>query len=504
MSRSIASSIFAIFSRKLIAILLSVVFTPIIVRLLGTGPYGRYATVISIFGLTTALLNSGTNDSIRKYLAEDRSTEWKSAIFGFHVRVAGIVALVIASTFAVIGATGFADSLLGSEFGPLLLILSVYVLTRQYQNTLLRSLMGLKLEKYSEPLQVLQRLLFSSGAVALAYLGWGVPGVLLASIGADIIVATIAGAILSNHLHLSALVSFETPLPKRDILSYVGGTAVFFACLMSLYHVDILMLSYWKDGSIVGVYKGALQIAEMLWLVPSAVQLAMLQSTAEYWQHNKIDVIEDLSSQITRLVSLLTILMAIGLAVLADSFVPLYLGADFEAAVTPLLYLLPGVIGFAVARPILAISQSKGDMRPIIIATLGSAVINLIANSLLIPEYGMVGAAIGTSLGYGSLPLFQTIVARYFGYRPFTGLPIGRIAVVSLLTGGLLYGVDTTVQSDLIALVVIPPVGGIVYIGLAVKLGVVTGHDLRPVVEKLPDHWVTALTGADGEIIDTQ
>jgi len=51
--------------------------------------------------------------------------------------------------------------------------------------------------------------------------------------------------------------------------------------------------------------------------------------------------------------------MAVGLAALADIAVPIYFGAEAEPAITPLLLLLPGALGFAIARPILAVSQGK-------------------------------------------------------------------------------------------------------------------------------------------------
>jgi len=500
MSRSIGSSILAILGRKGSAILISIIFTPVLIRLLGAGAYGRYATIISIFGLTAPLLNSGTNDSIRKYLSEDRDTKWKSSIFGFHIRVAGLIALLLAGGFAFAAASGLVESLLGPEFTPLIMIFAGYILARQSQSTLIRSLMGLKLEKISEPLQITRKVIFSAAAIGLAYFGWGVPGVLFASIVADVMVALVASYLLSQYLHLSSIFSFENPLPKRDVLTYAGGTALFFGCLMSLYHVDILMLIWWTEDSTVGYYKGALAIAELLWFVPSAIQLSMLQSTSEYWQYDKLDALDRLSSQITRLATLLVLLMAIGLAVLADSFVPLYLGSDFEAAVTPLLLLLPGVIGFAVTRPVLAISQAKGEIRPIIFATLASALINFGANAILIPTYGMVGAAIGTSLGYGSLPLFQSSVARNFGYSPFTNIRAVRIVATAVPTAVLLYSLDIVIQNDLVALVVIPPVGALIYLIFAIKGGAITNEDIESFQEKISECWIGALlSGEDSD-----
>ncbi|GAB7119119.1 hypothetical protein JCM9743_15820 [Natrinema sp. JCM 9743] len=60
-----------------------------------------------------------------------------------------------------------------------------------------------------------------------------------------------------------------------------------------------------------------------------------------------------------------------------DVAVPIYFGAEAEPAITPLLLLLPGALGFALARPILAISQGEGTLRYPVAATGGAALLNL-------------------------------------------------------------------------------------------------------------------------------
>lgn len=115
--------------------------------------------------------------------------------------------------------------------------------------------------------------------------------------------------------------------------------------LMSLYHVDILMLQQFRESSDVGNYRAALQIAEFLWFVPLALQTVFVHSTSELWSRNRTREITDLASRTTRYTFLLTGVMAVGLAALADVAIPLYFGAEAEPAIDPLLLLLPGALG---------------------------------------------------------------------------------------------------------------------------------------------------------------
>jgi len=53
-----------------------------------------------------------------------------------------------------------------------------------------------------------------------------------------------------------------------------------------------------------------------------------------------------IASRATKYTLVTTTLIIVGLATLADDFIPLYFGADFAVAVTPMILLLPGVLGF--------------------------------------------------------------------------------------------------------------------------------------------------------------
>ncbi|MDB2226203.1 oligosaccharide flippase family protein [Halorubrum ezzemoulense] len=489
MSRSITSSILSLLASKISSVVAGIVFVPILVRILGPEQYGMYATILSIIAVADIAIGSGLNDSIRKYLSEDRSTDWKNRILSYHFRIGGILMFIFSVLFLAAAWSGLVAQVLGEGFVPLFVLLPVLVFGLQLREFTRRVLHGLKLEKYSETLKIVYSVTFYPAALLLVYLGHGVTGILVANAVVSIATAGLALLVISRHLDVTAVLSRpQISIPKRRILKYAGGTAAYFACLSSLYHIDVLMLTWWTNSTTVGFYKGALAIAETLWILPKSVQMSMLQSTSEYWQNDNSSVISRVSTNATRGVALLTVLCAVGLAVLADSFVPLFLGQDFTPAVTPLLYLLPGVVGFAIARPVIAITQASGRTRPLILGTLTAAVINLAANALLIPRYGMVGAAVGTSLGYGTLPLSQAAAARYIGYSPFAGLRVTRLVITAASTSVVIDALDSYLSNPIVSLLVVPPVGLLCFAVVAVLIGAVTAEDRRLFWEKI-ENW---------------
>jgi O-antigen/teichoic acid export membrane protein len=487
-SRNIVTAFASIFAGRVTAMATLALSTPILIRFLGVSAYGQYATLIAVFNLSMILVSSGLNSGARKYLAEERDHEhWKDHVFGFFFRLAAGLALVAAIGFIAAARFGVVSATLGEELTPYFYLVGILAIMAQFTNYLRRSLMGLKLEHIAEPIRVAFTVTFAVASIALAAAGFGVTGVLVGRLIACAVVIVSAGYFLSKHLSLSYVTSSPPDwFPRRELFAFNYKTVVYIFLLTSLYHVDVIMLSTTVESDQVGYYKAALVLAEFLWFVPRAVQSTMLQSTSNLWAEGKIERINNIASKVTRYGLLFTALLAVGLAALAQDFVPLYYPTEFTASVVPLLLLLPGSLGFAIARPILSISHAKGELGVVIAATGAAAAINLGLNALLIPRYGMIGAAVATSIGYGSLPVFHVAGARYLGFDPFADARLGRIAATVGISAVPILGLGAWIGNPLIALLVVPPTGFLIYSVVAVATGAIRLEEVADLAGELP------------------
>ncbi|WP_267642363.1 lipopolysaccharide biosynthesis protein [Haloarchaeobius amylolyticus] len=488
MNRNIVTAFLSTVGSRLVGLIVTAAVTPLLIHFLGVTIYGRYATIMSVFALLTIFMSSGTNTGVKKYIAEERSMNcWKDHVFGYYFRLATLLAVLAAIGFAVAAYTGVVAMVWGAEFEPYFYLLGAMALAVQYREYIRRTLMGLKLEHVSEPLNVLYRIVFGVVGVSLAALEFGVPGLIVAQIVASLVAVGVGLAVVRGRLSFDAIVT-TTPdrFPSSDLFNFNHLTIAYVFLLTSLYHIDVLMLEAFKTSELVGYYKAALVIVQFLWILPRSVQGVMVQSTSDLWEQNKVERITDLASRTTRYVLLLTLLLAIGMAALASTFVPLYLGSEMRPAVTPLLLLLPGTVAFAVARPLLAISHAKGDVKALIAATWASATLNFALNLNLIPAYGMVGAAVATTIGYGSLPLFNMLIARDLGYDPLEDVRIVRIVVTGAVAAVPIYFLPAAIENDLLALVVVPVVGFVVYALAAVLTGAVDVGEVLDFCSSLP------------------
>ncbi|MEM4782014.1 MAG: oligosaccharide flippase family protein [Halalkalicoccus sp.] len=469
-------------------LLLAMMITPVLVRLLGVSRYGEYAVMMSILGLSMIAINSGVFDGIRKYIAEGRPTyRWTENVFAFYSRVGFALSLLGILVVLLAILTGYVDRIFGSQFRPYFYILCVLILAVQTYQIGRGTLMGLGKETYSEPFVVIHKALFGFFAVFLAWANYGVSGVLAGYLLATVICATGVFLFVRRSLPLSSVTDpIRTRFPRRQLLSFNGLSILLVLLMTSLYHVDILLLQPLAGSEQTGYYKAALVVAEFLWFAPFAVQLLLLQSSSQLWATNQIRRITELASRVTRYTLLLTLLLMIGIAVLAGDFVTLYYGPEFAPAVVPLLLLLPGAFGFAIVRPILAIGQGRGELRVLIAATGVAALINLGLNIVLIPLYGMYGAAVATSIGYGSMFLLHVRSARWIGFDPLEGFEPRPIAITAAVAGLLIFGFASVVQSPLYSLLLVPPFGFVVFVAAAIATGAIEDSEIQALLRRIP------------------
>lgn len=478
----------SILGAGMITMFIAFISTPIIVRLLGPSGWGDYAVLLSIFSLYMIPVSSGVTSGVQKFVAEERDDQhWREHVIRFYAVLAFVTVLIGVAVMVAFTALGGAAYFFGESFTLYLYLLSGYILISQFYALCNRILLGMSLEMLSGPLEVAKKLFTVTFGILLVFSGLHVEGMIGGHIIANLVLACVAGYWIAKRISLSSLFrNRPESFPYSDVMSFNVLNIGLILLVMSLFHVDIIMLRVLSDSATTGFYKAALALAEYLWIVPIALKTVLLHSSSTLWSNNRADQITNLSARITRYTVLLVVLMAIGIAVLSTRFIPIYYGEEFSVAVIPLLLLLPGAVGFAAARPLKSISQGSGKMRVLIGVTAVAAAINLALNGLLIPLYGMNGAAVATSISYGSMFVLYVWAAWQIGYNPLDDFRAPRIAATAMVAAPVIWFLNRSIVHDPIAFTVVPVVGGIVFGAAALLTGAVDMAEINQVLEKLP------------------
>ncbi|MEO7851104.1 MAG: teichoic acid transporter, partial [Rubrivivax sp.] len=148
-----------------------------------------------------------------------------------------------------------------------------------------------------------------------------------------------------------------------------------------------------------GVYSVAVQIAELLWVLSSAV------TVSAYHRIAGVDTPQAarLTLRALRLGLGLALVAAPLLGALAWVLLPRLLGPDYDAARAPLLVLLPGVALYAGASSLSAFYTNQQG-RPQWAARVAASSLGLtvLIAAWSVPRFGGLGAALATSLAYSA------------------------------------------------------------------------------------------------------
>ncbi|MGH9554408.1 MAG: oligosaccharide flippase family protein [Terriglobales bacterium] len=247
-------------------------------------------------------------------------------------------------------------------------------------------------ERFLTALQTLLILLLV--AVAL-WRGWGLPGALygyglgqIFSSGAVIILARRWGLVRSGP-------TFPVSLWK----SLVGyGSRIHVGRLLQHlnYRLDTYMITFFLGGASVGLYSVAVAMAEWLWIIPEVLGPALMQRVAT---RSELDA----NRFMPPLLRLTSTVLFLGVATwaLAGSWVirRLY-GEAFSASYVPLLLLLPGIWSLGLWKSLMHDLSVRGYPIYLTWTSAVGVVLTVVLNLVLVPRWGIAGAAIASSVAY--------------------------------------------------------------------------------------------------------
>jgi O-antigen/teichoic acid export membrane protein len=171
---------------------------------------------------------------------------------------------------------------------------------------------------------------------------------------------------------------------------------------------DLLVLSLMAPLATVGNYAVAQTVAEIVLLVPQSFGYVVLPMVAAGAAHRAAPAL--------RLVGTLTLLGVIAATVVGPALILVGFGAAFRPALVPFFILLPGIWMLGCAN--ICGSVLSGKKRPGASSLLagGAALATLVLDLILIPPFGIVGAAVASTVAYSLYGITSlALVARSLG-----------------------------------------------------------------------------------------
>ncbi len=213
-----------------------------------------------------------------------------------------------------------------------------------------------------------------------------------------------------------------------------------------------------------GYYEYAEKLVKLPLTVITSLNIIMRSRISYHYSLNEFDKIDNLVIKSARFTLGASIPITLGLAAITYTFVPLYLGDEYEKCI-PLLYILSPLI------VIIGLSNLYGNNYYIpfdkqrvsnIFLIIGS-IVNVIFNSFLIFLLESIGAAIASVIAETVISALYIIFARKF----FSPLKLLKISINYLIAGGgmfvVVYFMNRYLDSNVWYLILEIGVGALIY-----------------------------------------
>lgn len=444
---------------------LGVVVTVLLVRALGSGPYGQWITLLATYQLLGYFTSLGLEAvTVREAAADhEREAEWIGALVVIRallmlpVTLAGLVVLLLirdGHDMLIAGLVLLAQS-------PLSIGSSLQVV---FQLRVANSLPIVLLTVNS--------LVWGLCIVVIYVAGGGLVAVAVALTLTTGLIATIqaVAALRVTGLHLR---------PSREAmvrLLRVGAPLGVAGLLVNAYARIDQLIVFEQAGSVAaGLYGSVYRILEQAHFVPISVLTTLAPIMASTWPSDP--------ARTLRIAALAARFLAIGsLGALAfasvgsELIVMRLFGPEFAGAAKALPVLGGAFVficfGYLTGNLLLVLGVAR---RLIVVASIG-LVVNVTGNLLLVPRYGFMAAAWMTLVTEVAVVAASAwFVVRAFGLRRVALGPIVRI----LLAAGLLTAVLFAARAVHESIVLLAFTAAVVYPALLLGLGAVGADDLR-------------------------
>lgn len=267
-----------------------------------------------------------------------------------------------------------------------------------------------------------------------------------------------------------------------------GSVALFWTQIATLVYlkVDKIMIeALTGDASNVAFYDQAEKIVTIPLTFITVLSTVMMPKIANEFANKNNDEISRLLNKAGRVSLFMACPMMVGIAAIANSFVPWFLGESFTSSAAVVMIISPIIISNSLA----GISGKQfftatNQINIILIAYTSTALVNVTINALLIPKLSSVGAAIATVISsYISVFIQYYIMNKQV--KIIKTLLYGiKYLICSLIMGGVIFYVDRFMSPTPVTTVIECGLGAAIYFLILI---IIRDETLREMFAKVKD-----------------
>ena len=390
-----------------VQVIVNLIYVPLLLSFIGTAEYGLYQLIGSVMAYLL-IMNSTIAAAVQRYynkylaLHDEQKALNVLGVSRVLYRVLSGVAVIVGVVLIAVANVAYADSLSSDQLSELSIMLGVLIVN---------VIIVLNNSIYSATIEAHERFTFQYGlqvvltalqpaAIALAVYLWPYAiSVVVVQLATVAIEAMLRRRYTHRRLGITVkLIEFDRGL-ARSLLVFSGAILLATIADQIFWRTDQLILAFFFGAEMVGIYGIASQILMCYMPLGIAVSAVFLPKVTRIYRGEDSDeTLSDLFIRIGRISFLVLGLVLSGFIVFGDAFIQLWAGYGFhEAFIVAVIIMVPFTIDLIqnVGLTILRVNNTYGFRARIYFAV---ALLNIVATILLVPQLGMVGAAISTAI----------------------------------------------------------------------------------------------------------
>jgi O-antigen/teichoic acid export membrane protein len=439
---------------------------------LGPAVLGSFFLFLAYYGIFDLIGDGGFGGAAVKRISEgDAQNEYFTAFFILRI----VLLCLSVITFMVIS-----PFLTGLEKDGLLYWLIIALVAGTLASITATNLYGTAQVGIMQVSNLFNTIVKNMVQILAVFIGYGVGG-LVAGFIAGMIIATVI-----NFKFIQLSLSRCSRSHFSGLLSFSIWTFLSSGGLLIFTYADTILIGIFMTETDVGIYRAAFQLTSVASFVVIAFHTVLFPRISRWHAEKQFDRIEySLKKAFTYSLFLATPVCAGGMLLSGKLLYFLY-GAAFQPGASVLIILLFVQVAniFMYLQTMCLNAMDKPKISFYI--TAGSAVLNIILNILLIPLFGISGAAIASLI-----TLILNSVFAYMMLRSTLQIHVETRSVMNLVISALIMTIFLSVYmnilpvQDFIGLVLVLILGAIIYFSAVLWIDPTIRNDLKELLDTM-------------------
>lgn len=250
------------------------------------------------------------------------------------------------------------------------------------------------------------------------------------------------GANVLNFIHLNKIVTLQR---KFNIKRHIKSIVLF--CLMTMAitvytNLDMVMIGFMRNDFEAGYYNIAIKMKVVLVKLIATLGTILLPKASYLLKNDLQDKFIEIAQKAIHMSIVISFPLAMFFIVYAKESILLLSGDLYLASVLPMQILMPTLIFIGLTNILgMQVLVPMGKEKKVVLSVIIGAITDLIINLFLIPQYGVVGASVGTLVAEIVVLLVQIMSLRKIILRMVSDIELWKIAISAFIAAGVSYSV---------------------------------------------------------------